>query len=167
MAAVDPYARTIRQAAHDAVRALLSTEPDSPEGSAALREVKAWLARLRTGGREDAVMKQHRPRILAVARVEIQVGAGIFVGRMYPTPGWWAERNSDPSQTLPRVLREELSATGSMRECVHVRSKRSRGRSRQGAADLRSAAARRLGAAVLQAGVRRSSCSAWTTRTTW
>ena len=45
MAAVDPYAHTIRQAAHDAVRALLSTAPDSPEGSAALLEVTAWLAR--------------------------------------------------------------------------------------------------------------------------
>ena len=45
MAAVDPYAHTICQAAHDAVRALLSTAPDSPEGSAALREVTAWLAR--------------------------------------------------------------------------------------------------------------------------
>ena len=44
MAAADPYARTIRQAAHDAVRALLTSAPDSPEGSAALREVTAWLA---------------------------------------------------------------------------------------------------------------------------
>jgi hypothetical protein len=42
--AVDPYARTIRQTAHDAVRALLTAAPDSPEGSAAPREVTAWLA---------------------------------------------------------------------------------------------------------------------------
>ena len=45
MSAADPYARTIRQAAHDAVRALLTAAPDSPEGSAALRAVTAWLAR--------------------------------------------------------------------------------------------------------------------------
>ena len=38
MEAADPYARTIRQAAHDAVRALLTTAPDSPEGSAARRD---------------------------------------------------------------------------------------------------------------------------------
>ena len=44
MAAADPYALTIRQAAHDAVRALLTKAPDPPEGSAALREVTAWLA---------------------------------------------------------------------------------------------------------------------------
>jgi hypothetical protein len=44
MAATDPYALTIRQAAHDAVRALLTSAPDSPEGSATLREVTAWLA---------------------------------------------------------------------------------------------------------------------------
>jgi hypothetical protein len=44
LSAADPYARTIRQAAHDAVRALLTASPDSPEGSAALREVTAWLA---------------------------------------------------------------------------------------------------------------------------
>ncbi len=45
MSAVDPHARTIRQAAHDAVRALLTTPPDSVEGSVALRDVTAWLAR--------------------------------------------------------------------------------------------------------------------------
>lgn len=45
MSAVDPHARTIRQAAHDAVRALLATPPDSAEGSVALRDVTAWLAR--------------------------------------------------------------------------------------------------------------------------
>src|SRR4051812_18921714 len=44
MSATDSYTRTIRQAAHDAVRALLTTAPDSPEGSIALREVTAWLA---------------------------------------------------------------------------------------------------------------------------
>lgn len=45
MSDVDPYARTVRQAAHDAVRAVLAAPPDSPEGSVALREVVAWLAR--------------------------------------------------------------------------------------------------------------------------
>jgi len=45
MAAVDPHARTIRQAAHDAVRALLTAPPDSCEGSVALRDVTAWLER--------------------------------------------------------------------------------------------------------------------------
>ena len=45
MSAVDPHARTVRQAAHDAVRALLTTPPDSAEGSVALRGVTAWLAR--------------------------------------------------------------------------------------------------------------------------
>jgi hypothetical protein len=45
MAAADPYALMIRQAAHDAVRALLTTAPDSLEGSTALREVTTWLAR--------------------------------------------------------------------------------------------------------------------------
>lgn len=45
MSDANPYARTVRQAAHDAVRALLAAPPDSPEGSAALREVVAWLAR--------------------------------------------------------------------------------------------------------------------------
>jgi hypothetical protein len=45
MTVVAPYARTIRQAAHDAVHALLAAAPDSPEGSAALREVTVWLAR--------------------------------------------------------------------------------------------------------------------------
>src|SRR4051794_24647668 len=43
MAAADPYALTIQQAAHDAVRALPTSAPDSPAGSAALREVTAWL----------------------------------------------------------------------------------------------------------------------------
>ena len=41
----DVYALVIRQAAHDAVRALLSEPPDSPGGSKALREVTTWLAR--------------------------------------------------------------------------------------------------------------------------
>jgi hypothetical protein len=41
----DAYARVIRQAAYDAVRALLSTPPDSVEGSAALHEVTSWLMR--------------------------------------------------------------------------------------------------------------------------
>jgi hypothetical protein len=45
MTVVAPYARTIRQAAHDAVHALLAAAPDSPEGSAALRDVTVWLAR--------------------------------------------------------------------------------------------------------------------------
>ena len=34
----------IRQAAHDAVRALLTAPPDSMTGSQALREVTTWLA---------------------------------------------------------------------------------------------------------------------------
>jgi hypothetical protein len=38
------YEHTICRAAHDAVRALLSAAPDSPEGSAALREVTLRLA---------------------------------------------------------------------------------------------------------------------------
>jgi hypothetical protein len=38
------YAAVIRQAAHDAVRALLATSPDSIAGSQALREVTTWLA---------------------------------------------------------------------------------------------------------------------------
>jgi hypothetical protein len=42
MADANRYARTIRQAAHDAVRALLTAPPDSPDGSAALCEVTAW-----------------------------------------------------------------------------------------------------------------------------
>jgi hypothetical protein len=41
MSAAGPYARTIRQAAHAAVCALLTAAPDSPEGSAVLREVTA------------------------------------------------------------------------------------------------------------------------------
>lgn len=45
MSEVDPYSRTIRQCAHDAVRAVLAASVDSPEGSMALREVVAWLAR--------------------------------------------------------------------------------------------------------------------------
>lgn len=40
-----PTPTRARSAAHDAVRALLTAPPDSPEGSAALREVTAWLAR--------------------------------------------------------------------------------------------------------------------------
>ena len=40
----DVYAAVIRQAAHDAVRALLSAPPDSIAGSQALREVTTWLA---------------------------------------------------------------------------------------------------------------------------
>ena len=40
----DVYAAVIRQAAHDAVRALLSAPPDSMTGSRALREVTTWLA---------------------------------------------------------------------------------------------------------------------------
>jgi hypothetical protein len=40
----DVYAAVIRQAAHDAVRALLSAPPDSIAGSRALREVTTWLA---------------------------------------------------------------------------------------------------------------------------
>jgi DNA-directed RNA polymerase specialized sigma subunit len=44
MSAADLYARTIRQAAHDAVRALLTAPRDSAEASVALREVTAWLA---------------------------------------------------------------------------------------------------------------------------
>jgi hypothetical protein len=44
MSAADPYARTIRQAAHDAVRALLTPPPASPEGSAALLALAGELA---------------------------------------------------------------------------------------------------------------------------
>ena len=40
----DVYAAVIRQAAHDAVRALLTAPPDSMAGSRALREVTTWLA---------------------------------------------------------------------------------------------------------------------------
>ena len=40
----DVYTAVIRQAAHDAVRALLSAPPDSIAGSQALREVTTWLA---------------------------------------------------------------------------------------------------------------------------
>jgi hypothetical protein len=40
----DVYAAVIRQAAHDAVRALLSAPPDAIAGSQALREVTTWLA---------------------------------------------------------------------------------------------------------------------------
>jgi hypothetical protein len=39
------YAAVIRQAAHDAVRAVLDAPPGSLDGSAALREVTAWLLR--------------------------------------------------------------------------------------------------------------------------
>ncbi|MDN5929607.1 MAG: hypothetical protein L0I24_00830 [Pseudonocardia sp.] len=45
MAAADDHAQIVRQAAHDAVRALLAAPPDSVQGSAALRVVTAWLAR--------------------------------------------------------------------------------------------------------------------------
>ena len=38
------YAAVIRQAAHDAVRALLTAPPDSLTGSLRLREVTTWLA---------------------------------------------------------------------------------------------------------------------------
>ena len=38
------YAAVIRQAVHDAVRALLTAPPDSLEGSCALRNVTTWLA---------------------------------------------------------------------------------------------------------------------------
>ena len=40
----DVYTAVIRQAAHDAVRALLTAPPDSITGSQALREVTTWLA---------------------------------------------------------------------------------------------------------------------------
>ena len=40
----DVYTAVIRQAAHDAVRALLTAPPDSIAGSQALREVTTWLA---------------------------------------------------------------------------------------------------------------------------
>ena len=40
----DVYAAVIRQAAHDAVSALLTALPDSLGGSRALREVTTWLA---------------------------------------------------------------------------------------------------------------------------
>jgi hypothetical protein len=40
----DVYAAVIRQAAHDAVRALLAASPDSITGSQSLREVTTWLA---------------------------------------------------------------------------------------------------------------------------
>jgi hypothetical protein len=40
----DVYAAVIRQAAHDAVRALLTAPPDSIASSQALREVTTWLA---------------------------------------------------------------------------------------------------------------------------
>jgi hypothetical protein len=39
------YAAVLRQAAHDAVRAVLAAPPDSVTASAALRSVTAWLAR--------------------------------------------------------------------------------------------------------------------------
>jgi hypothetical protein len=45
MSTADSYGHTIRQAARHAVHALLTMAPDSPEGSAALREVTARLAR--------------------------------------------------------------------------------------------------------------------------
>jgi hypothetical protein len=45
MSGVDPYSRVIRQAAHDAVRVLLSTPPDSVEASSGLGEVLRWLGR--------------------------------------------------------------------------------------------------------------------------
>jgi hypothetical protein len=41
----DVYAAVLRQAAHDAVRAVLAAPPDSVMASAALRGVTAWLAR--------------------------------------------------------------------------------------------------------------------------
>jgi hypothetical protein len=41
----DVYAAVLRQAAHDAVRAVLAAPPDSITASAALRNVTAWLAR--------------------------------------------------------------------------------------------------------------------------
>jgi predicted ArsR family transcriptional regulator len=44
MSDADSYEHTVCRAAHDAVRALLSAAPDSPEGSAALREVTLRLA---------------------------------------------------------------------------------------------------------------------------
>jgi predicted ArsR family transcriptional regulator len=47
MSDADSYEHTVCRAAHDAVRALLSAVPDSPEGSAALREVTLRLARER------------------------------------------------------------------------------------------------------------------------
>jgi hypothetical protein len=40
----EAYTAVIRQAAHDAVRALLSAPPDSMTGSQALRAVTTWLA---------------------------------------------------------------------------------------------------------------------------
>jgi hypothetical protein len=40
----DVYTAVIRQAAHDAVRALLTAPPDSIAGSQALHEVTTWLA---------------------------------------------------------------------------------------------------------------------------
>jgi hypothetical protein len=44
MSDADSYGHTIRQAAHDAVHALLSAALNSPEGSAALRDVTLRLA---------------------------------------------------------------------------------------------------------------------------
>jgi len=46
------YAAVIRQAVHDAVRALLTGPPDSLDGSRGLRNVTAWLA----GGHGAAAM---------------------------------------------------------------------------------------------------------------
>jgi len=43
MSAADDHAQIVRQAAHDGVRALLASPPDSDEGSAALRGVINWL----------------------------------------------------------------------------------------------------------------------------
>jgi hypothetical protein len=45
MSGPDPYAHAIRQAAHDAARALVLAEAGSVEGLVALRDVVSWLAR--------------------------------------------------------------------------------------------------------------------------
>jgi hypothetical protein len=48
----DVYSTVVRQAAHDAVRALLAAPPDSAAGTLALRKVTGWLA---TEHGDDAV----------------------------------------------------------------------------------------------------------------
>jgi len=43
MSVPDPYARIIRQAAHDTVHSLLTTPPDSLHGSQSVRAITTWL----------------------------------------------------------------------------------------------------------------------------
>ena len=94
MSEVHPYSQTIRQCAHDAVRAVLAAPVDSPEGSVMLREVMQWLAQahgsvaLRDVAEELAVDLAEALRVLASVerRDPLVVADGWFHDEPAPGP---------------------------------------------------------------------------------